>query len=237
MFVIPAIDMLGGECVRLTEGDYDQKTVYHRDPADAAKQFADSGAEWLHMVDLDGAKEGKPVNHEVVARVIAQTKLKVQVGGGVRTVLDVKMYRELGVGRVVMGSRLAEDLEMAEALFHQFGDEVVAGIDTKNGFVALHGWTSTSDVRGTDLARSLERLGCRRVIFTDVAKDGTFAGPNLAATREMVEATGMKVIGSGGVATVADVVAMRETGAEAVIVGKALYEGRFTFSDLRAALA
>lgn len=237
MFVIPAIDILGGECVRLTEGNYDQKTTYFRDPADAARQFEDSGAEWLHMVDLDGAKTGKPVNHETVARVIAQTKMRVQVGGGIRTVLDVKQYRDLGVGRVVMGSRLAQDLEMAEALFHEFGEEVVAGIDTKNGFVALHGWTSTSQMRGTELARSLEQLGCKRVIFTDVARDGTFTGPNLEATREMVQATAMKVVASGGVSSVADVIAAQETGAEAVIVGKALYEGRFTFGELRAALA
>jgi len=235
MFVIPALDLIDGKCVRLTEGDYDKKTVYDQDPVEVAKRFEAEGAEWFHVVDLDGAKAGQPVNHEVIAAVVKATTLKVEVGGGVRTLRDVKMMRDLGVTRMVMGSRLAEDMEMAEALFHQFGEGIVAGIDTKNGYVAVHGWTSTSKILGTDLARNLARLGCKRVVFTDVARDGTFAGSNLVATREMVTATEMKVVASGGVASIDDVKAVKATGAEAVIVGKALYEGRLSLLEVKEA--
>ena len=232
MFVIPAIDLLGGVCVRLTEGDYGTSKMYDVDPVAVALRFQEQGSRWLHVVDLDGAKAGRPMNQEVISRIAKATSMKVQVGGGIRTVPDVRAVLAAGAARVVMGTRLTQDMELAEALFNDFGDRLVAGIDTKNGMVAIQGWTETSALRGVDFARHLQELGCERVVFTDVARDGTLLGPNLVATREMVEETAMKIVASGGVSNIQDVRDLVQTGAEAVIVVKALYEGRFSLADV-----
>jgi len=229
MLIIPAIDLIDGRCVRLRHGDYDQKTEYAGDPVDVAKSFADQGATWLHVVDLDGAKAGKPVNLATVQRIADAAVIEVELGGGLRDDDSVRAAFDVGVRRVVLGSAAISNEAFAARCF-ELGEAVVLGIDTKDGMVAVLGWTSTSTVTGVELARKMIALGCRRIIYTDIATDGAFTGPNLPALREMM-ALGVPVVASGGVSGVVDIVALAKVGSEAVIVGRALYEGRLTVSE------
>ncbi len=237
MLILPAIDIRGGKCVRLTEGDYGREKVYGLDPAEVAASFQAQGAEWLHMVDLDGAKAGRPVNLDVVRAVRAAVDLKIELGGGIRTLQVAEEALEAGVNRVVVGTRLTQDEGAAKAFFEELGERVVAGIDTRNGRVAVQGWTETGDLDGIQFARRMEELGCKRVIFTDIARDGMLAGPNLEAMRAMASALSIPVIASGGVARLDDLPALAETGVEGAIVGKALYEGRFSVSEAIASIS
>jgi phosphoribosylformimino-5-aminoimidazole carboxamide ribotide isomerase len=237
LLIIPAIDLIDGRTVRLTQGDYAQKTDYGLEPADVARDFEQQGAEWLHVVDLDGAKSGQPVNLRVLESIANATSLKIEFGGGVRTAAAVRSALSAGASRVVMGSKLAKDLAFAATVFAEFGERIVAGIDTREGNVAVSGWTETSEARGIDLAGALVDSGCRRIIWTDIARDGGLTGPNLTGLRLMISAVCVPVIASGGVGTLADILALTEMrpAVEGVIVGKALYEGRFTLRDAIAA--
>lgn len=238
MLILPAIDIIDGKTVRLTEGDYDRKTEYDIDPIDVARQFEAAGAEWLHVVDLDGAKKGELVNLDVVARIAKATSLKIELGGGLRSRASIDEALAAGVTRVVIGSRLANDPEFAQEVFQTYGERAVAGIDTRDGMVAVHGWLETGTVRGTDLAREMVKAGCRRIITTDISRDGRLIGPNLESLAEMVAAVDVPVIASGGVAVLEDIPTLRtlpEPGVEGVIIGKALYEGRFTLAEALAA--
>lgn len=240
MLILPAIDLIGGRTVRLTQGDYARVTDYDLDPVEVAKGFEREGATWLHVVDLDGAKAGAPVNLDVVRRIHAATGLQIEFGGGLRDLASVQSALSAGVARAVVGSRLAQDLDFARQAFDRFGERLVAGIDTRDGMVATHGWLETGSLGGVDLARRLVELGCRRIITTDIATDGAFTGPNLAWLTEMASAVPVPVIASGGVATLADFEALQALpapGVEGVIVGKALYEERFTLSEALAALS
>lgn len=237
MLVIPAIDLIEGQCVRLSQGDYGQKTVYSLDPVEVAREFARQGATWIHVVDLDGAKVGSPVNLSVAEEIIRGTGLKVQYGGGLRSTDSVRRALDSGAERVVVGTRIAEDLREAEKWFKDFGHALVASIDTKGGFVAVHGWTKTESVRGVDLAASLAERGCQRIMTTDIATDGMLTGPNFGEMKAFLETVSIPVIASGGVSEVADLHALRDLGCEAAIVGKALYEGRFELSQSLADLA
>lgn len=227
MLVIPAIDLIEGQCVRLTQGDYGQKTVYGLDPVEVARGFEKDGATWIHIVDLDGAKEGSPVNLSVVEEISAKTDLRIQFGGGLRSDEAVRRSIRAGAERAIVGTRIAEDLREAAKWFKEFGDSLIASVDTKDGFVAVHGWQETQSVKGVELALQLQEIGCRRVLTTDIATDGMLAGPNLASMREFVESLEIPVIASGGVSDVDDLRKLREIGCESAIVGKALYEGRF----------
>ena len=229
MLIIPAIDLIDGRCVRLFQGDYDRKTEYSGDPVDVAKSFAEEGATWLHVVDLDGAKAGHPVNLDTVRRIADAGVLQVELGGGLRDDVSVKAAFDSGVSRVVVGSAAISDEAFATRCF-EMGDKAVLGIDTKDGYVAVHGWTSTSKLTGMDLARRMISLGCCRVIYTDIATDGAFTGPNIPALKEMMS-LGVPVIASGGVSGVEDIVKLAGLGPEGVIVGRALYEGRLTVRD------
>jgi len=231
MFLIPAIDLRGGKCVRLHQGDYAQEKVYGADPAAVAEEFEAAGAEWLHVVDLDAAKSGTLTNGAALAEIIRRTKLRVEFGGGVRDAATVRRLLDLGVARAVLGSVLARDPESCAALFAEFGEGLVAGIDTRNGFAAAAGWTETHNVSGEDLARQAVAMGARRVIFTDIATDGAMTGPNLPALSAMIQAVPVPVVASGGIANLTDLVAVAGTGAEAVIVGRAIYEGAFTVQE------
>ncbi len=230
MLIFPAIDILDGHAVRLIRGDYAQRTDYGS-PLEIAKKFADEGAAWLHIVDLDGAKQGVPVNTNVIAEICSSLPIKVQMGGGIRTVQCARMMTEMGVKRVVIGTRLVQDEGCAAGFFQQMGSKAIAGVDTRGGKVATHGWTEDSTLNGTEFAKHMEQMGCKRVVFTDVATDGTLSGPNFSATREMVQALSIPVIASGGVGSLEDIDALRETGVEGVIVGKAIYENRFTLAE------
>lgn len=232
MVIIPAIDLIEGQVVRLSQGDYAQKTVYGRDPVEVAREFEMAGAKWLHVVDLDGAKEGRPVNLEVVRDIAKSTNLKIEYGGGLRSVESVRTALSIGVERAVVGSRIALDLREATYWFREFGDHILASIDTKKGKVALHGWEETSDLDGLELAQSMEKAGCKRIMSTDIATDGMLEGPNVDWIETLVKSLDIPVIASGGVAGEADLEALTESACEGVIVGKAFYEGKLPLSCL-----
>jgi phosphoribosylformimino-5-aminoimidazole carboxamide ribotide isomerase len=229
--IYPAIDMRGGNCVRLLQGDYNKETVYGDSPFDMASQFAETGAQWIHMVDLDGAKDGKRVNDRFVIQAAKELKAQVQIGGGIRTEADILHYLENGVDRVIIGSIAVSNPEFAIEMIRKYGAKIAVGIDAKDGFVATHGWIDTSKVRAVELGKRFADAGAETFIFTDIATDGTLAGPNITAVLEMQEATGKTVIASGGVSSLADLRAIAAKGISGAIVGKALYENRFTLDE------
>jgi phosphoribosylformimino-5-aminoimidazole carboxamide ribotide isomerase len=236
MILIPAIDLLEGRCVRLLRGDYSQAKDYSGDPVAVAKEFAGHGATWLHLVDLDGARSGAPRHLDLLGRIARATRLSIQFGGGLRTLASARMAIEAGAARVVAGTRLTQDDAGARAFFAEFGEAAVAAIDARDGVVATHGWTASGGHDAVAFALRMQGLGCRRVAFTDVASDGALEGPNLAATRAMAAALTIPVLGSGGVASLEDLDVLAETGVEGAIVGRALYEGRFTLAEAFARL-
>lgn len=230
----PAIDMRGGKCVRLIQGDYAQETVYGDSPFDMARQFGDQGAEWIHMVDLDGAKEGKRVNDSFVLEVAEKLSAKVQIGGGIRTPEDVEFYIRNGVDRVILGSAAISNPEFVRSMLKLYGEKIAIGIDAKNGYVATEGWLNTSSVKAVDLGVELASHGAEVFIFTDIATDGMLTGPNMEAVVEMAQATGKKVIASGGVSSIDDLISLQNhapSGVAGAIVGKALYTNKFTVAQ------
>ncbi|WP_171051768.1 1-(5-phosphoribosyl)-5-[(5-phosphoribosylamino)methylideneamino]imidazole-4-carboxamide isomerase [Alteribacter natronophilus] len=234
MFTIyPAIDMRGGKCVRLLQGDYDQETVYGDSPFEMAARFDREGADWIHMVDLDGAKEGRPVNDEHVIRAAKELKARIQIGGGVRSAESAARYLDAGVDRVILGSSAISDPEFVKNMLRTYGgDRVVIGIDARDGYVATHGWLETSTVRAEELAAELARFGAEWFVMTDISRDGMLSGPNTGAIAGLAEATGKNVIASGGVSSLEDLGRLKENaGIEGAIIGKALYEGRFTLNE------
>jgi phosphoribosylformimino-5-aminoimidazole carboxamide ribotide isomerase len=229
--IYPAIDMRGGNCVRLLQGDYDKETIYGDSPFEMARAFAADGAEWIHMVDLDGAKDGKRINDRFVIEAAQKLKVKVQIGGGIRSEEDILHYLENGITRVIIGSIAVSNPEFAIDMIKKYGEQIVVGIDAKNGYVATHGWLTTSEVKAVDLSKRFADAGAGTFIFTDIATDGTLSGPNIAAVCEMAEVTGKTVIASGGVSSLADLSALNAEGVKGAIVGKALYENRFTLKE------
>ena len=229
--IYPAIDMRGGKCVRLLQGDYDQETIYGDSPFDMAQSFATDGAEWIHMVDLDGAKDGKRVNDRFVIEAANKLQVNIQIGGGIRSEEDILHYLENGVNRVIIGSIAVSNPEFAIEMIKKYGGKIAVGIDAKNGYVATHGWLDTSKAKAIELGKRLAEAGAETFIFTDIATDGTLAGPNIAAVWEMAEVTGKNVIASGGVSSLADLTAIASQGIQGAIVGKAIYENRFTLKE------
>lgn len=232
--IYPAIDMRGGNCVRLLQGDYDKETVYGDSPFDMAKVFAADGAEWIHMVDLDGAKDGKRVNDRFVIEAAKQLSVSIQIGGGIRSEEDIVHYLENGISRVIIGSIAVSKPDFAIEMIKKYGTKIAVGIDAKNGFVATHGWLDTSEVKAVELGKRFADAGAETFIFTDIATDGTLSGPNISAVCELAEVTGKKVIASGGVSSLADLNALKAVelqGVSGAIVGKALYEKRFTLKE------
>ncbi len=232
--IYPAIDMRGGKCVRLLQGDYNKETVYGDSPYEMAKVFADEGAEWIHMVDLDGAKAGQRVNHEHVLEVANKLNVKVQIGGGIRSEDDVAFYLKNGVSRVILGSAAISDPDFVKAMLAKYGEKIAIGIDAKDSYVATEGWLNTSNVKATELGKTLADAGAEVFIFTDIATDGMLSGPNVQAIVEMAEATGKQVIASGGVSQLQDLINLKEyeaSGVAGAIVGKALYTKQFTVKE------
>ncbi len=232
--IYPAIDMRGGKCVRLLQGDYNKETVYADSPFEVAKSFADEGATWIHMVDLDGAKAGQRVNHEHVLQVVQNLNVNVQIGGGIRTENDVAFYLNNGVSRVILGSAAISNPEFVKKMLQTYGEKIAIGIDAKDGYVATEGWLNTSNVEATELGKTLAEAGAEVFIFTDIATDGMLSGPNIKAVVEMAEATGKQVIASGGVSKLDDLVQLKKYSASGVagaIVGKALYTKQFTVRE------
>ncbi|MCE5217365.1 1-(5-phosphoribosyl)-5-[(5-phosphoribosylamino)methylideneamino]imidazole-4-carboxamide isomerase [bacterium] len=234
MLILPAIDLSDGKCVRLKQGDMNQKTVFSDDPAQMAVRWADAGAQVLHLVDLDGAMVGRSANLEAVERILKAIRIPVELGGGLRTRDDVARVLDLGVKWAIMGtSALSKPQELKRCL-KEFGDRITVGIDARDGRVAVQGWTETSDVSALDLARKMEELGVRRIIFTDIATDGMLAGPNVESTRALAEAVSVDIIASGGVTTLNDLrvlKALEPLGVVGAIVGRALYSGTIDLAE------
>jgi phosphoribosylformimino-5-aminoimidazole carboxamide ribotide isomerase len=236
----PAIDLRGGQVVRLTEGRADRETRYASDPAAVARDFEAQGAERLHVVDLDGAIDGRPQT-EVVAAVLKAVRLPVEIGGGIRTIDGAARYLELGAERVIFGTAALRDPALVQEAVRRFGAAAVAvGLDAKDGKVAVRGWQDVSDVLAVDLARQIATWGVTRLQYTDVSRDGTLVGPNLSATAEVARTSGLKVTAAGGVSRLEDLralAALVDIGVDEAIIGKALYERRFTLGEALAAVA
>jgi phosphoribosylformimino-5-aminoimidazole carboxamide ribotide isomerase len=240
LILFPAIDIRGGRAVRLVQGDYEQETRYDDDPVVAARRWVNGGAGWLHVVDLDGAREGEPVNLEHVRGIVAAVNVPVQLGGGLRDSKKVEEAFSSGVERVVLGTAAVRDPEMAEAIAAAHGDRVVASVDSRSGKVAAEGWTEETDLDTTDVIGELSRRGVRRFVYTPVDVDGLMEGPDLESLREVARATDAEVIYSGGIGALDDLRAVAGLGienVEGVIVGRALYERRFSIAEAQSALA
>ena len=236
MEIIPAIDLRGGNCVRLYQGDYEQETVFSDDPLAVAERWQSEGGQRLHIVDLDGAHSGNPANLAAITAITRALTIPVQVGGGIRSVDTASGLFEAGAARVVVGTAAVSNPELVEDLCQRFGsDRVVVALDARDGLVAIHGWTETSNVTATDLAGRMARLGVERLLYTDISRDGTLEEPNYAATAALVENSGLKVLSAGGVGAAEHVAKLVPTGAEAAIIGRALYTGDITIGDALAA--
>lgn len=227
----PAIDLRGGRCVRLMQGDYGRETVFGDDPVEMVRRFAAGGARRLHIVDLDGAKEGAPVQAELVGRMVAAAGIPCQLGGGIRSIDTVRAYVAAGVRRLVVGSVAIENPALLVELAHAFPGQIVLGLDARDGKVAVRGWMETSSLEAIEVARRHEHLPLAGIVYTDIAKDGMMSGANIPALAEMVSSVRLPVIASGGVSNAADIRDAAAAGAAGCIVGRALYEGSLTLAQ------
>jgi phosphoribosylformimino-5-aminoimidazole carboxamide ribotide isomerase len=239
LILYPAIDIRDGRAVRLIQGDYEQEKAYDDDPVVAAKRWADSGARWLHVVDLDGARAGEPVNLEHVRRIVAAVDVPVQLGGGLRDSKKVEEAISSGAERVVLGTAAVRDPEMAAAIAAAHGDRIVASVDARSGKVAAEGWTEESELGTTEVVAALAERGIGRFVYTPIDVDGLMEGPDLESLREVAGSTSGELIYSGGIGSLDDLRAVASLGLDnlgGVIVGRALYESRFTVADAQAVL-
>ncbi len=231
----PAIDLQDGQAVRLRQGDFAQTTVFSDDPVDQAKRFADEGAESLHVVDLDGARAGEPVHAALVASIAAAFPGTVHLGGGLRSRAAIETALATGVDRVVVGTAVVDDADLLEWAIDRLGDGLVVALDARQGKVATHGWTQVTDREAVEVATSLVNMGVRRLAYTDIGRDGTLGGPNVAAMKRLSEAAPpLRLIASGGISSLDDLARLRDldvANLDGIIVGRALYEGRFTVSE------
>jgi phosphoribosylformimino-5-aminoimidazole carboxamide ribotide isomerase len=238
MECIPAIDLKGGKCVRLTQGKFDQQSNYSDDPIKIAKRWVDEGATRLHIIDLDGARTGSPnTNHLVIIRdIMRRCKVPVQLGGGIRTRVDIERMMNIGIDRVILGTAAIADPLIGE-IFRDFGDKVIVGIDARDGMVAVSGWEQTTTVSAVTFASKVESIGAKRIIFTDISRDGMLQGVNIQAVMGVLKAISVPLIAAGGVSTVKDIEDLKQAGAEGAILGKALYENMLRLPDALAAAA
>ncbi len=231
MLIFPAIDLYDKKAVRLYKGDYNQMTVYSENPLEVAKGFKAQGAEYIHMVDLEGAKDAATPNFEVVAAVAKESGLRVEIGGGIRDEETVKKYIDAGVMRVILGTAALNDPEFLESVCKKYGDKIAVGADLKDGQVAIKGWLETSNVSGMDFLAKMQNLGVKTVICTDISRDGAMRGTNRELYRELSEKFTMDIVASGGVSTIDDVKALRSMNLYGAIVGKAIYTGDIDLSE------
>jgi phosphoribosylformimino-5-aminoimidazole carboxamide ribotide isomerase len=225
MEVIPAVDLRGGRCVRLYQGDFERETVFEDDPIVAALRWQEEGAERLHVVDLDGARDGTAAQFEVVRRIVAALRIPVQVGGGIRALETVERYLDAGANRFIVGTAAVRDPALVSRLARQYPYALVVGIDARDGVVATSGWVDSGEIEAVALAGRMEAIGVGRFVFTDIARDGTLAGPNLPALRQFAAGVAGAVVASGGIGSLAHIASVGVAGVEAVIVGQALYSG------------
>jgi len=231
MYIIPAIDLRDGKCVRLIQGRYNRQITYHNDPVKQAQEFSSAGAEWLHIIDLDGAKLGRPVNTDTISAIAALGEFKIEVGGGLRDEASIRQLLDIGAERVIIGTKAVNDFEWFSQMAEKFNGKIVLGLDARGSTVATHGWTQDSSQNLLKFAIQAAKLPLAAIIYTDIAKDGTMAGPNFERTKTLVETIELPVIASGGVKELADITKLAELGAEAVIIGRSLYEGTLKLSD------
>lgn len=232
MQLYPAIDLKNGKCVRLTQGAFDQVKIYDNNPADIARKWEQQGASYLHLVDLDGALAGHSVNADVIKDIISSVSIPVQIGGGIRTAEAIEQMLNLGVSRVIIGTKAVKSPAFIETVINQFGDDkIVVGVDAKNGLVAIDGWETVSEITALDLCLQMKAYGVKHIVYTDISKDGMLTGPNIAHTSLLTEQTGIDIIASGGVSSMDDLDALSKAGISGAIIGKALYENRFTLAD------
>lgn len=234
MEVIPAIDLLGGKCVRLYQGDYDRSEVFNENPVEVARSWVEQGATRLHVVDLDGAKEGRSINLDAIEAIVRAISIPVQVGGGLRDRNSISQLLNLGVDRAIVGTVAVEQPELVKQLTQEFPSKIVVGIDARNGKVAIKGWLETSEVAATELAQQMAKMGAAAIIYTDIHRDGTLTGPNLDALRELAEAIDIPVIASGGVSSLRDLLnllAIEPLGVTGAIVGRAIYTGDVNLAE------
>jgi phosphoribosylformimino-5-aminoimidazole carboxamide ribotide isomerase len=239
MYIIPAIDLRDGKCVRLIQGKYDRQITYQIDPVKQAQEFICAGAEWLHIVDLDGAKVGRPVNTDTISAIVALGKLyppdvrlvKIEVGGGLRDEPSIKQLLDIGIERVIIGTKAVSNFEWFSRMTKKFSGKIALGLDARGSNVATHGWTQDSPQQLLGFAIKAAKLPIAAIIYTDITKDGMMAGPNLERTKALIEAVQVPVIASGGVSKLNDIKELAKLGAAAVIIGRSLYEGTLKLSD------
>ena len=226
MQIFPAIDLSGGQVVRLYQGDYDKMTIYGADPCAVAKEFIAAGAKYLHVVDLDGAKDGTLANFESIAAIAKQGGLYIEVGGGIRTEERIQQYLDLGVGRCILGTIAVKDFDFTARMAQKYGDQIAVGVDARDGYVAINGWKELSDETGIEFCKRLYNAGVQTVIYTDISRDGAEKGTNLELYRELANIEGLNITASGGVSSIEELKELQSIGTHAAILGKALYTGR-----------
>jgi len=231
MIIYPAIDIKDGKCVRLLQGRFDEVTVFGDDPVEMAGKWVSMGAKWLHIVDLDGARGTVSNNRNIILKIVEKYRASVQTGGGIRTMDDIEQLINAGVARIIMGTAAVRNPELVKEALRKYPDNIAIGIDARDGKVAIEGWEQLSDYTAVDFAKMIERLGCRTIIYTDINTDGTLAGPNLKAMKEMIDSVSMDVIASGGVSSIQDLKNLKEIGAAGAITGKALYTGAIDLAE------
>ena len=231
MIIFPAIDIIGGKPVRLFKGDFSTAEQVAADALETAKSFEEAGAEWIHMVDLDGSLQKKRVNSETFISVAKNTSLKVEVGGGIRTLDDIAYYAENGISRVILGSVALKNAELVKEAVKEFENLIAVGIDAKDGFAAAEGWTEKSNVYYIDLAKEMEAAGVKTIIYTDISKDGTLSGPNLEQLTKLNSAVSCDITASGGVTVIEDIIALKESGLYGAICGKSIYKGTLSLKE------
>ena len=232
MQLYPAIDMKNGQCVRLRQGAFKDITIYSDAPEKVAAHWQEKGASFLHLVDLDGALAGYSVNEEVIRRIADTVSIPIEIGGGIRSKEAVERMLDLGVRRVIIGTKAAEHPEFLRDIVRTFGEEaIVAGVDAKDGMVAVEGWEKVSSLTASDLCLTMKEYGVRHIVYTDISRDGMLSGPNVEATRKLTEETGLDIIASGGVSCMEDLKCLHEAGIRGAIIGKALYENRIDLAE------
>ena len=239
MRIIPAVDIKEGRCVRLVQGKADKETVYSNDPLSMANHWDEEGAQTIHVVDLDGAFQGSPINSEIVKKIIYSSSVDIQVGGGIRTLEAIEKYVKAGAYRVILGTIAQKEPEFVEEACRRFPNKIIIGIDAQNGLVAVKGWVEVSEQKATDLAQKMKSFGIAGFIFTDISRDGMLQGPNLESIKEFAEYAQLPVIASGGVSRLEDIknlAKLESYGVEGVIIGKALYDKTISFKEAREAL-
>lgn len=232
MQIYPAIDIINGKAVRLSQGSFDNVTVFNDTPADAAKDWVDAGATYIHIVDLDGARYGKSFVIDIIKDIKSKYNIKIETGGGVRTMKDIDDRIEAGASRVIIGTAAVKNPVLVKEAVEKYGNKIAVGVDAKNGMVAISGWEEVSNVTAVDLCLKMKDYGVNTIIYTDISKDGMMSGPNIESTKDLIEKTGMDIIASGGVSKIEDVENVNNINASGVIIGKSLYNGALNLKEV-----